>query len=309
MRATDAAGNTDAPPAGFTWTIDTTAPNTTITAQPSDPSNSAAPDFSFTASEGGSTFECSLDAGAFAACVSPKSYAGLADGSHTFEVRATDAAGNTDASPASFTWTIDTAAPSSVASFPVNIGSYNIAGWNAGCTPSGICGTASDGGSGLDRVEVSIQRASDSLYWNGSAFASASEAWQNAGGAAWNLAFAAAAFPADGSYTIRVRALDLAGNVEAPASRTFTIDTSPPDTAIDTGPTNPTNDQDPSFAFSGGPGGVSFECRLDGGSWGACASPRATRRSRPAPTPSTCARRTTPGTSTRRLRRRPGRST
>src|SRR5215204_3973600 len=175
---------------------------------------------------------------------------------------------------ASATWTIDTAAPSSSTSFPVNIGSYNIVGWNAGCSPSGSCGTASDLGSGLDRVEVSIQRGADSLYWNGSTFASASEDWQNAGGASWNLGLAAAAFPADGSYTIRVRARDLAGNLEAPASRTFTIDTTPPDTSIDSGPTNPTNDQDPSFAFSGGPGGVSFECRVDASSWSACVSPK-----------------------------------
>ena len=97
MRATDAAGNTDLSPASFTWTIDTAAPNTTITAQPSDPSNVTGPSFSFSSSEGGSTFECQLDGGGWASCSSPKSYAGLSQGSHTFQVRATDAAGNTDA--------------------------------------------------------------------------------------------------------------------------------------------------------------------------------------------------------------------
>src|SRR5918996_219851 len=61
-------------PATHTWTIDLTAPNTNITAAPSDPSNAVNPNFSFTSSEGGSSFECKLDSGAFAACTSPKSY-------------------------------------------------------------------------------------------------------------------------------------------------------------------------------------------------------------------------------------------
>ena len=177
MRATDAAGNTDATPASYTWTIDTAAPNTTITAQPSDPSNSAAPDFSFSSSEGGSTFECQLDGGGWASCSSPKSYAGLSQGSHTFEVRATDAAGNTDATPASFTWTIDTTAPASVVTFPAAGGVYNSAAW------ADIAGTASDGVA-LDKVEVSIKRIADNKYWNGTAFADGSENWRLATGTA-----------------------------------------------------------------------------------------------------------------------------
>ena len=37
---------------------------------------------------------------------SPKAYTGLAPGSHTFEVRATDPAGNVDPTPATRTWTV-----------------------------------------------------------------------------------------------------------------------------------------------------------------------------------------------------------
>src|SRR5439155_2401493 len=111
VKATDPAGNTDATPASYTWTVDTTAPDTSITANPSNPTNPTGASFSLTATEGGSSFQCELDGAGFSACSSPKSYSGLAEGSHTFKVKATDAAGNTDASPASFTWTVDTTAP------------------------------------------------------------------------------------------------------------------------------------------------------------------------------------------------------
>jgi hypothetical protein len=120
VRAIDAAGNVDASPASFTWTIDTVAPGTAIHFGPSNPSNSTEAAFSFTGDGTGSAvagFECKLDAGEFGACTSPKTYSGLGSGSHTVEVRAIDAAGNVDASPASFTWTIDFTPPSRVGDY------------------------------------------------------------------------------------------------------------------------------------------------------------------------------------------------
>src|SRR5439155_1293057 len=88
-------------------------------ANPTDPSNSSSPSFSFS-SEAGASFQCALDGAAFAACTSPKSYSGVADGSHTFQVKATDSAGNTGTA-ASYTWTIDTVAPSaSITASPTN---------------------------------------------------------------------------------------------------------------------------------------------------------------------------------------------
>jgi hypothetical protein len=113
--ATDAAGNADASPATQTWTIgaaaDTTAPNTTITATPASPTTSTSASFSFTSNESASTFQCKLDAAAYAACTSAKVYSGSTMGSHTFSVRATDAAGNMDASAATKTWMISSTTP------------------------------------------------------------------------------------------------------------------------------------------------------------------------------------------------------
>ena len=240
VRATDDAGNTEGGPVR-TFTFDTAAPQTTLDSSPSDPTSSTSADFDFSSSEGGSTFECRIDGGAWGACTSPKSYTSLADGSHTFDVRATDQAGNTDASPSSFTWTVDTTAPSSTTSFPAASGEYNVAGWNAGCATSGLCGTYGDGpvGSGVDTVEVSIRRDSTGLYWNGASFSAGSETWANAALASgdWSRAFPASSFPADGAYTVRVRATDEAGNAQTPTSRTFSFDGTAPTGSL-TAPAN-----------------------------------------------------------------------
>lgn len=85
---------------------DTTPPDTSITSGPSGTTESTSASFGFTSTETPSTFECKLDAGAFASCTTPKAYSGLAVGVHTFEVKAKDAAGNEDATPAARTWEI-----------------------------------------------------------------------------------------------------------------------------------------------------------------------------------------------------------
>jgi subtilisin-like proprotein convertase family protein len=91
---------------------DTTAPDTTITSGPSGLTRSTSAAFGFSSSEAGSSFECKLDSGAFAACISPKSYTNLKNGRHVFRVRAIDAAGNVDPTPAVRAWTVDTVKPS-----------------------------------------------------------------------------------------------------------------------------------------------------------------------------------------------------
>ena len=103
VRAIDEANNIDPTPASFTWTIDTTAPDTTINSNPSNPTNITSASFSFSGTDSGTgiaSFECKLDAGSFGSCTSPQSYSSLADGSHTFQVRAIDGVGNVDPTPA-----------------------------------------------------------------------------------------------------------------------------------------------------------------------------------------------------------------
>ena len=243
VRAIDPAGNTDATPASFTWTVDLTAPNTTITANPSNPTNAAAASFSFTSTEAGSSFQCQLDGGGFSGCTSPRTYSGLAPGSHTFEVRATDPAGNTDASPAAFTWTIDTAPPDTfITDSPLNPTNSIAASFSF---------TSSEGGSTFQ------------CQLDGGGFSSCTSPKAYSGLTV-------------GSHTFQVRAIDPAGNTDpTPASYTWTIDAAPPDTSITANPSNPTNATAASFSFTSTEAGSTFQCQLDGGGFSTCTSPRA----------------------------------
>ena len=93
---------------------DSMAPETSITSGPGNGATitSSSVTFGFSASEPGSTFTCSLDGGPLQACNSgSKTYTGLADGSHSFTVFATDSAGNADPSPATRSFTVQVPPP------------------------------------------------------------------------------------------------------------------------------------------------------------------------------------------------------
>jgi hypothetical protein len=115
LGAQDLVGNTLASPYSWSFTTESTAvvtpPDTSITANPVNPSNSTSASFSFTSTKAGSTFECSLDGSAFAACSSPALYSSLTETGHIFAVRATDSAGNSDPTPATFSWVVDVTNP------------------------------------------------------------------------------------------------------------------------------------------------------------------------------------------------------
>jgi hypothetical protein len=185
---------------------DTTPPDTNITATPANPSNNSSANFSFTSTETGSIFECQLDGGSFGACTSPKSYTGLSDASHIFYVRAIDAAGNVDPTPASYTWTSDATPPTVSIVSPTSSATYAT-----GSSLLTLSGTANDNNA-VTQVTWSNNRG-------GSGTASGTTSW-TAGGIVLQ----------GGSNILTVTARDAAGNT-APATLTVTYtapDTTPP---------------------------------------------------------------------------------
>jgi hypothetical protein len=111
FRSTDSQGNIDRIVPFVTWEVDTSAPDTVITQSPAATTNQTTATFFFSGVPAQSGFQCSLDAAPFTGCTSGDTFTGLGPGMHMFEVRAYDAVGNADATPASWTWSIDLAQP------------------------------------------------------------------------------------------------------------------------------------------------------------------------------------------------------
>jgi hypothetical protein len=239
VKATDGAGNTDPTPASYNWTI-TALPDTMITSSPAAATNSTSANFTFTSTLAGSTFECSLDNAAFAACTSPKSYTKLKAGNHNFKVRAT-AGGKTDPTPASFDWTIDTKAPNTtITSSPPTLTNNPIATFSFTSTEAGS----------------TFQCSVDS-----SVFASCTSPWTSD-------------TLVDGKHSFQVRATDPAGNTDkSPAkAKTWTVDTTPPNTTITAAPANPTTSTSANFKFTSTEKKSTFQCNLDGAGFTSCKS-------------------------------------
>ena len=138
---------------------DTTPPETTITSADLGTTNDNTPTFTFTGTDqaGVTGFECRVYASgspapAFSSCASPYTTATLSDGNYVFEVRAKDAAGNVDATPAGDSFTVSGDAPSQGAIFVgagdiADVGDADVATGNVigGLVPAGaIAWTAGD---------------------------------------------------------------------------------------------------------------------------------------------------------------------
>jgi hypothetical protein len=91
-----------------TYVEDSAAPETRIESGPAEVTDDTSPVFTFSSNESGARFACRFDRDAFALCVSPLQAPTLSAGAHTFEVRAFDAVGNADPTPARRSFTVGT---------------------------------------------------------------------------------------------------------------------------------------------------------------------------------------------------------
>jgi hypothetical protein len=130
-------------------------PDTTITAGPAEGITTTQADASFSFASSEDNFSCQLDGGGFSPCTSPMTYNSLSYGLHTFEVQATDAAGNTDATPARRTWTVDATTQSD----PVFVGAGDI----ASCASSGDEATANL----IEGIPGTVYTLGDNAYESG----------------------------------------------------------------------------------------------------------------------------------------------
>ena len=204
------SGNTRPPPTGGdgTATVDNTPPIVTI-ASPANNAlmNNNTPVISGTASDvsGIQSVTVQIDSNSFTPTGTTSwSYTPttpLSDGSHTVAVKATDNAGNS--ATTSISITIDTIAPSVSITFPTD-------GAVLASSTTALSGTASDSGSGVKLVEVSVD--------NGATYNAAS------GTNSWTYATPAMT---NGAHTIIARATDNAGN-KATTSISVTVNVPAP---------------------------------------------------------------------------------
>ena len=109
VRAVDSSGTPDATPAEYSWRIGPPI-ETTILSAPDEVSDSTTATFRFSSPAADVTYECALDEAVenqfFTPCPNPQTYTDLLFGEHEFLVRAVDAAGNVDQTPAEWSWEV-----------------------------------------------------------------------------------------------------------------------------------------------------------------------------------------------------------
>lgn len=202
--------------------FDTTPPTTSLVGTPGTPDSDSSPTFAFSSNDPGATFECKLDSADYEPCATPKTYSSVPDGAHTFRVRAVDGSGNEDASPAQYSWTIDTSPPDTTITGGPPPGSFSFstsASFNFDSEPQARFECSLDGAPFTDCADPQPQNYS-------------------------NLA--------QGAHTFQVRAIDLADNEDpTPAARSWTVDSVAPAPTV-TGPAASTVDSEPLLTGTAG---------------------------------------------------------
>jgi ELWxxDGT repeat protein len=244
VRAVDAVGNADRSPATTSFTVDTRAPTTTLDATPPAASTDRDPSFSFSADEEGASFRCRLDLADYAPCSSPVHLVGVTDGEHRFQVLSTDPAGNVEASPMSYGFSIDTSGPDThLDAAPGPLGNTRHVSFSFGASEPDAtfeCRIGSDSFepcSSPHPVDVA----------------------------------------SDGPYRFEVRAVDALGNRDGTAaSGEFEVDSRAPLTELTTKPPADGSEREVSFGFEADEPGVTFECGVDGDEFEPCTAPHRT---------------------------------
>jgi len=273
VRATDPAGNLEATAATLSWVVDTVAPAIELTAHPTASISPAGPaDFGFRALDGSPlaaapelTTECAVDEDlstdptgwTWTTCTSPHTIAAPSDGHHTFAVRSLDPAGNASV-PATHEWDVDATPPPAP-----RIDSS---------TPrDGVLTAATDATVAFsleDEDHITYQCRLDGAPWQDCPDV------DNAGGGQSQSPYTVTGLD-DGAHQIDIRAIDEVGNVSPVSSLSWTVDHNLPSTHIDAGPSGTVRSAQATFSFSSNTAGNTFECRVDGAAWEACATPLA----------------------------------
>ncbi len=146
-------------------TIATVPPIVTIGTHPPNPDTNSNPTFGFSSNEAGSVFQCSQNGVTFSACTSP-TVISVGLGLHTFYVNATDLAGNTTASPTTFSWnvlqaqtiTFNPLADATLAQSPINLSAIASSGLGVAFSSlTASCGVAGNSATLLDLGQCTIR--------------------------------------------------------------------------------------------------------------------------------------------------------
>jgi len=229
IRATDTLDNVSAPTT-YSWSIDHTAPTFSVSGIPSGVTNQSSASISMTG-EAGATYAYSFDDGSWISTGTNIALAGLAEGTHNIQIKATDEAGNVSGI-SSFNWSIDSLPPT-----------FSVSG-----VPSGVTNQSSAG--------ISMTGEAGATY----AYSFDNGSWITTGASITLTALS------EGTHSIQIKATDAAGNVSGISSFNWSIDSLPPTFSVSGIPSGVTSQSSAGISMTGETG-ATYAYSLDNGNW------------------------------------------